>query len=36
MKDKAEDAGAGMIGTLEFTSAVYYRYVGLNLGLAGG
>ncbi len=33
MKDKAEDAGAGMIGTLEFTSAVYYRYVGLNLGL---
>ena len=22
-----------MIGTLEFTSAVYYRYVGLNLGL---
>jgi CRISPR system Cascade subunit CasC len=35
MKDKAEDAGAGMIGTLEFTSAVYYRYVGLNLGLLG-
>ena len=34
-KDKAEDAGAGMIGTLEFTSAVYYRYVGLNLGLLG-
>ena len=33
MKDKAEDAGAGMIGTIEFTSAVYYRYVGLNLGL---
>jgi CRISPR system Cascade subunit CasC len=28
-----EEAGAGMTGTLEFTSAVYYRYVGLNLGL---
>jgi CRISPR system Cascade subunit CasC len=34
-KDKAEDAGAGMIGTLEFTSAVYYRYAGPNLGLLG-
>ena len=32
-KDKAEDAGAGMIGTLEFNSATYYRYAGLNLGL---
>lgn len=32
-KDKAEDAGAGMIGTLEFTSACYYRYAGLNLTL---
>jgi CRISPR system Cascade subunit CasC len=31
---KDEDrAGSGMMGTLEFTSAVYYRYVGLNLGL---
>jgi len=30
-----EQAGAGMTGTLEFTSAVYYRYVGLNLGLLG-
>ncbi|MBI4563284.1 MAG: type I-E CRISPR-associated protein Cas7/Cse4/CasC [Planctomycetes bacterium] len=29
----AEEAGAGMTGTLEFTSASYYRYVGLNLGL---
>ncbi len=29
----AEEAGAGMTGTLEFTSATYYRYVGLNLGL---
>jgi CRISPR system Cascade subunit CasC len=28
-------AGSGMMGTLEFTSAVYYRYVGLNLGLLG-
>lgn len=28
-----EEAGAAMTGTLEFTSAVYYRYVGLNLGL---
>ena len=27
------EAGAGMTGTLEFTSATYYRYVGLNLGL---
>jgi CRISPR system Cascade subunit CasC len=26
-------AGSGMMGTLVFTSAVYYRYVGLNLGL---
>jgi CRISPR system Cascade subunit CasC len=26
-------AGSGMMGTLEFTSAVYYRYAGLNLGL---
>jgi CRISPR system Cascade subunit CasC len=26
-------AGSGMMGTLEFTSGVYYRYVGLNLGM---
>ena len=32
---KADEAGAGMTGTLEFTSATYYRYVGLNLGLLG-
>lgn len=32
-KPKEEDAGAGMIGTLEFTSAVYYRYAALNLDL---
>jgi CRISPR system Cascade subunit CasC len=30
---KAEEAGAGMTGTLEFNSATYYRYVGLNLDL---
>jgi CRISPR system Cascade subunit CasC len=29
----AEEAGAGMTGTLEFTSATYYRYAGLNLTL---
>jgi CRISPR system Cascade subunit CasC len=28
-----EEAGAGMTGTLEFTSATYYRYAALNLGL---
>lgn len=28
-----DDAGAGHIGTLEFNSACYYRYVGLNLDL---
>jgi CRISPR system Cascade subunit CasC len=28
-------AGSGMMGTVEFTSAVYYRYIGLNLGLLG-
>ena len=32
-KPKDEDAGAGMIGTLEFSSAVYYRYAALNLDL---
>ena len=32
-KAGAEDAGAGMIGTLEFVSATYYRYIGVNLGL---
>lgn len=32
-KSETEDAGAGMIGTLEFTSAVYYRYAALNLDL---
>jgi CRISPR system Cascade subunit CasC len=28
-----EEAGAGMIGTLEFTSATYYRYAAINLDL---
>ena len=32
-KLKEEDAGAAHTNVLEFTSAVYYRYVGLNLGL---
>lgn len=32
---KAEEAGAGMTGILEFSSATYYRYAGLNLDLLG-
>lgn len=32
-KQDASDAGAGMIGALEFTSATYYRYCGVNLDL---
>ena len=32
-KSEASDAGAGMIGTLEFSSATYYRYCALNLSL---
>lgn len=32
-KGDSEDAGAGMIGTLEYNSATYYRYVGINLDL---
>jgi CRISPR system Cascade subunit CasC len=31
--EEEDRAGSGMMGTLEFTSAAYYRYVGLNLGL---
>ena len=31
LKGDAEDAGAGMIGTLEFNSATYYRYTAINL-----
>jgi CRISPR system Cascade subunit CasC len=33
LKPKGDDAGAGMMGTLEFSSAVYYRYAALNLDL---
>ncbi len=32
-KSEAEDAGAGMIGTLEYSSATYYRYAAVNLDL---
>lgn len=32
-KGEAEDAGASMIGSLEFNSATYYRYVAINLDL---
>lgn len=32
-KKNAEDAGAGQIGTIEYNSACYYRYVGINLDL---
>lgn len=32
-KGDSEDAGAGMIGTLEYNSATYYRYVAINLDL---
>jgi CRISPR system Cascade subunit CasC len=31
--EEEDRAGSGMMGTLEFTSAVYYRYIGLNLGM---
>lgn len=30
---ESQDAGAGMIGTLEFTSATYYRFCALDLDL---
>jgi CRISPR system Cascade subunit CasC len=32
-KGDSEDAGASMIGTLEFNSATYYRYVAINLDM---
>jgi len=32
-KQDSEDAGAGMIGTLEFNAATYYRYCALNVDL---
>ena len=31
LKGPEEDAGAGMIGTVEFTSACFYRYAGVDL-----
>jgi CRISPR system Cascade subunit CasC len=31
LKGDSEDAGASMIGTLEFNSATYYRYTAINL-----
>jgi CRISPR system Cascade subunit CasC len=31
--EEEDRAGSGMMGTLEFTSAAYYRYAALNLGL---
>lgn len=33
LKTESEDAGAAMTGTLEYSSATYYRYVALNLDL---
>lgn len=32
-KKSADDAGAGQIGTIEYSSACYYRYIGVNLDL---
>ena len=32
-KQPGDDAGSAMMGTLEFNSACYYRYVGLNLDM---
>lgn len=32
-KTDAEDAGAGMMGTLEFNASTYYRYAAVNLDL---
>lgn len=32
-KNDSKDAGAAMLDTLEFNSATYYRYVGINLDL---
>jgi CRISPR system Cascade subunit CasC len=33
LKPDDEDGGAGMMGTIEFTSAVYYRYAAINLDM---
>lgn len=32
-KKNAEDTGAGQIGTIEYSSACYYRYIGVNIDL---
>ncbi len=32
-KKNADDAGAGQIGQIEYSSACYYRYIGINLDL---
>lgn len=32
-KKDADDAGAGQIGNIEYNSACYYRYIGVNLDL---
>lgn len=32
-KKGADDSGAGQIGTIEYSSACYYRYIGVNLDL---
>lgn len=32
LTDPEEEAGAGHMGTLEYSSATYYRYISLNLG----
>ncbi len=32
-KKNADDAGAGQLGTIEYNSACYYRYIGVNVDL---
>ncbi len=32
-KSNMDDVGAGQIGTIEYSSACYYRYIGINLDL---
>jgi len=36
VKHAGDDAGAANMGTIEFTSAVYYRYAALNLSMLSG
>jgi CRISPR system Cascade subunit CasC len=31
LKPPSEDAGAGMLGTVEFNSSCYYRYANIDL-----